>query len=347
VSAPRVLVNGLRFAQPMSGVRRHAVEVYSRAARLLREDGGELVLLAPHGGLGYALPEVTLREAPRPVAGALRPWREARVLREATEGLGPFALVHGGHLPLSPARGTARVHLQHDARRAASPVGRSWMRAALREADSVVTVSRSTADELVRLGSPRRLAVVPNGGDHLPVHDPERTGRPFVLVPGHLEPRKDPLTAIRALAVDPHLPRLVFAGFEKGGMIFRMQSEAARLGVLDRVRYAGPVPDDELAGLYARCSAVLLPSRLEGFGIPILEAVRAGAPLAVSAIPAHAEVAPRETPRFDAGDPVDCARALAEALRQERAPAAVGSWNATAEALVEVWSSACCSLQAP
>ena len=338
--APRVLVNGLVLAQPMSGVRRHAVEAFSRAARLLREGGGELVLLTPRGGLDYALPDVTLERASRSTGGLLRPWRQAAAIRDALASRGPFDVVHGGHLPLAPRTAAARVHLQHDVRRAESRTGRRWMRTALRDADAVVTVSHATADELQLLGARTRPTVIHNGGDHLPLEEPARSGAPFVLVPGHLEPRKDPLTAIRALAEDRHLPTLLFAGFDKAGTIFHMQREAARLGVLERVRYAGPIPDAELAGLYARCAAVLLPSRLEGFGIPILEARRAGAPLAVSAIPAHAEVAPRETPRFDPGDPAGCAAALRTALDQECEPVEVGTWDTAAEALVDVWSSA-------
>ena len=106
--APRVLVNGMVLAQPMSGVRRHAVEAFSRAARLLREGGGELVLLTPRGGLDYALPDVTLERASRPTGGPLRPWRQAAAVRDALSARGPFDVVHGGHLPLAPRTAAAR-----------------------------------------------------------------------------------------------------------------------------------------------------------------------------------------------------------------------------------------------
>ena len=347
MSAPRVLINGLALNQPMGGVRRHAVEVFPRAAAILQERGGSLTMLTPRSGLGFRLPGVQLIKSRASSSRLQRILGQKRLLKSAAAASGPFDLIHGGHLPASGPEGIALVHLQHDLRRQGSLLGRHWLKQAIQRSSCVLTVSQASADELLRIATPRNLRVIHHGGDHLTRCARSTPKDPFILIPGHLQPRKDPLTAIRALAQDSSLPTLLFAGAVRGGMAQRMQTEAARLGVLDRVRYAGPVPDAAMAELYASCSAVLLPSRLEGFGLPILEALNAGARLAVSDIPAHAEIAPSATPRFAVGDPEDCARALRQALHQAPLEVPIWTWDKAAESLVAAWESAADKRQAP
>ncbi len=114
----------------------------------------------------------------------------------------------------------------------------------------------------------------------------------------------------------------------------------------DRVRFAGEADDEELARRYARAACVVLPSRREGFGIPVLEARVAGAPVCVADVPALREVG-GDAPAFDPGDPADCARALRAAL--ERSPADLErsrdaarawTWDAAAERCLTAWDAA-------
>ncbi|MEO2146294.1 MAG: glycosyltransferase family 1 protein [bacterium] len=347
MSAARVLINGLALAQPMGGVRRHATEIFPRAAAILKERGGSLSMLTPRSGLGFRLPGVELIRSSIGSSRVQRILGQKQALEGAIQSLGPIDLVHGGHLPSAGPKGLPMVHLQHDVRRQSSLLGRSWLKQAIQNAQAVITVSQATADEVARLATPRQLHVIHHGGDHLQRVKRSTPSKPFVLVPGHLEPRKNPLTAVRALAEDPRLPTMLFVGAVRGSMAQRMQTEAARLGVLDRVRYTGPIPDQELAELYATCSAVLLTSRLEGFGLPVLEALHAGARLAISDIPAHAEIAPTEVPRFTPGSQQDCATALSQALDQAPVMGQVRTWDDAAESLVGVWSSVCENRQAP
>lgn len=176
---------------------------------------------------------------------------------------------------------------------------------AVERADHVLADSRHTRRALIeRLGVPaERVSVVYPGveGRFRPyaskdAHDGERLQEarerysldaPFILSVGTLEPRKnyDGLLHAYATLVDagyiPH--RLVIAG----GQGWRrndqeLQALTGRLGVRDRVQFAGFVPDRMLPALYNLADLVVYPSHYEGFGLPVLEAMACGTPVVTS-----------------------------------------------------------------
>ena len=111
----------------------------------------------------------------------------------------------------------------------------------------------------------------------------------------------------------------------------------------DRVRFRGAVDQLELEKNLAECACVVLPSKLEGFGIVALEAEVAAAPLAVSSIPAHLEVVPQA--EHFANTPGDCALAIRRALTtspeqlQDRSALARErfTWDDSAARLFRTW----------
>jgi glycosyltransferase involved in cell wall biosynthesis len=362
VSAPRVLVLGTVLGQGVGGVRRHAAELLPRAARLLAAEGGSLAVL--EGSRAPALelpPEVERLRAAIP-AGP--PWRRAlvegralrRVLDRAAAAGRPFDLVHTAHQPV-PRVPCPLAVLVHDLRalepgHAALPrrlAARVVLSRGLARAAALLAVSEATATALgAHLGIPReRIGVVPDAADHLePL--PRRPGPDApLLVVGHLEPRKRPELVVRALAADPGLPPVEFLGAARGDAAERLRALARELGVSDRVRLLGEQDEIALREAYASCAAVVAPSALEGFGIVPLEAQVVGAPLAVSDLPAHREVAGEDVPRFGP-DPGDCARAVRRALaeapsvREARRTRALErfSWERSAVELVEAWRAA-------
>jgi len=103
----------------------------------------------------------------------------------------------------------------------------------------------------------------------------------------------------------------------------RLRGHAARVGADGRVDWLGYVPAGRLAALRAGATAVLVPSRKEGFGFPVLEAMAAGVPVLASATPALREVggdaAAAYLPAADAGPWAAWISRLAAAPAEERA----------------------------
>ena len=138
----------------------------------------------------------------------------------------------------------------------------------------------------------------------------------------------------------PNAPVLGTHPYWKGGERERLEALARELGLGPRARFLGPFAEAELPGLYARAAAAVFPARLEGFGIGVLEALRARCPLAVSQIPAHLEVAGSGVPSFSLDDARACVAAIRAALAAKAADDVTErySWDASARALVEGWA---------
>lgn len=362
--APRVLLSGVVLGQPMGGVLRHNQELLPRVVRLLEEGGGALAVLQGRRPISVELPasvEVLSSNVPeRPLLVRARRERRALVAQlERAEREGhPFDLVHTAHLPVPRRLPVPFTLTLHDLRSLESghtppiePLGRRLVarrvvREAVGAAACVIAVSEHVRERLEReLGVPaEHLAVVPNAADHFePLPRSAGPDAPILFV-GHLEPRKNLELLLRALATDPELPDLWLAGAPKGDEGRRLRAAAAALGVVERVRFLGAFDDEELPALYASAACLVLPSVVEGFGIPVLEAQRAGVPVAVADAGALPEVAGADAPRFPIGDPEACARAIRaaiatgpEALDAAARGARARSWDASARLWYEAW----------
>ncbi|HSC92031.1 MAG TPA: glycosyltransferase family 1 protein [Gaiellaceae bacterium] len=214
---------------------------------------------------------------------------------------------------------------------------RTMVPRAVRRAERVFAVSERTRLDLIELYGtpPDKIVVTPNGVD--PAFSPRRApgeeeGEPYLLFVGAIQERKDPLAAADAAAA-VGLP-LVVAGPKKEPSLAR---ELERRGA----RVLGYVSKAELATLYRGASALLLPSRFEGFGLPVLEAMASGTPVVAAPEPALREVAGDAALYAERGELADAVRrALAErdALRAaglERAKAF--SWRETARRTVAAY----------
>lgn len=194
---------------------------------------------------------------------------------------------------------------------------------AARKADHVLAVSERTKRDAVELYglAAGRITVTPLAVD--PAFTPgDGTHDGYLLFVGAVQQRKDPLAALDA-AQATGLP-LVVVGPEKDQAL---AAELRRRGADVR----GVVPKAELAELYRRAAAVVLLSRYEGFGIPVLEAMASGTPVVLSDDAALREVA------GDAGVYGPVAEALADRDRYRAAGlarAAQFSWRRTAELTV-------------
>jgi glycosyltransferase involved in cell wall biosynthesis len=165
--------------------------------------------------------------------------------------------------------------------------------AALDAAAIIITVSQTTADALARHGvDPGRVVVTPLAATPLSESPARSEARPpYLLAVGELTARKDYPTLIRALAQEPARDlRLVMAG-PRGYRADEVAEVAAATGVADRVEMLGRVSDAELADLYRGATALCLTSVIEGFGLPLVEAMAVGLPIVASDIEVAREVA--------------------------------------------------------
>jgi glycosyltransferase involved in cell wall biosynthesis len=187
------------------------------------------------------------------------------------------------------------------AQRRAARIERATIGPALRRADRLACISRSTESDLLRL-FPRaagKTAVIPLAADarFYEAQPSEQVAArhgvapgAYVLAAGTLEPRKNLLRLIRAHAALAAPLRAAHPLLIVGPRGWEEQ-EILRAAGSEGVRLAGFVPDDELAALYAGCSVFCYPSLYEGFGLPVLEAMASGTPVVATSSSSIPEVA--------------------------------------------------------
>lgn len=272
----------------------------------------ETTLLVPH-----AFPGLLARRFADELGGA--PVRIARRGRAARLGLDLVWYPWNG---MTWSSGVPSVVTVHDAWPFASPARDARIRAreqghylrSLPLAARFIAVSDFTKTEMTRFLEIKaeRIDVVAEGVGRLTQGEPKAAvfagAERYVLFVGEAEERKDLATLVKAMSLVPDGLRrstaLVVAG--RGGI------PAADPDV--RIEITGEVSDDRLASLYAGAAAFAFPSRYEGFGLPILEAMLYGAPVVASDAASIPQTGGDAAMYFRAGDPQALASALMRVL---------------------------------
>jgi glycosyltransferase involved in cell wall biosynthesis len=260
-----------------------------------------------------------------------------------------------------------RVVTVHDLIYARFPQAHAGMRdkamrllvpSAARRSHRVIADSQSTRDDLVELvGLPgERIDVVPLGLGAVRRAEPlaEATvreslrlqARRVVLSLSAKRPHKNLLALLDALAriaVDER-PALVLAGYPTEHEA-QLRERARTLGLDDDVRFAGWLSDAEVEGLWAIADAFVFPSLYEGFGLPVLEAMARGVPVACSNASSLPEVAGDAALLFDPHDVAAIAAALQRLLKDDalaerlrlagRERARLFTWERAAQATID------------
>lgn len=255
---------------------------------------------------------------------ALLPLLAARAGVDLVHSLGTTAPLWG------PFR---RVTTVHDLIYARFPDAHSGLRdrgmrvlvpAAVRRSARVLADSCSTRDDLIELlgATASRIDVAPLG--LAPIHREEALseaetrarldlgdGRPVVLSLSAKRPHKNLLALISALALiaSERRPLLVIPGYPTWHEA-ELRARAAELGVAADVRLPGWLPEPEIEGLWAIARAFVFPSLYEGFGLPVLEALARGVPVACARASSLPEVAGDAALMFDPHDPAAMAVAI-------------------------------------
>lgn len=261
-------------------------------------------------------------------------------------------VMHATNFVLPPAiraGGVATIHdlafldapqdLPHSDRRLPELVRKSAVRA-----DVVCTPTQAVANVVVERFEvdPEKVVVTPLGVDPawFTARPPgeglrARLGLPaeYLLFVGAGGPRKGLATLVEAHAAHPALPPLVLAG-------------PGHAGTDGRVLRTGYLHDVDLRSVVAGATALVLPSRDEGFGLPVLEALACNVPVVCTDVPALREVAGGHAVHVPVGDAQALGQALVDAVETapsttaqaaRRAHAAEFTWRRTAEKTVEAY----------
>ena len=340
------------LSHPLTGVGNY---VRGSLAGLVEAAGGrhEIVAFAPTSPAGRrAIPraldgvDVELRLVPLPFS---QRWRDAwsRLGRPSLERvLGDVDVFHFSDWMYPPQAGGVRATTVHDlvplrfpewvTPKTAAMHGAKYANTA-RTADLVFVNSEYTGRDVVELlgVGPERVRVAYPGVKDVFRPDGERAdlGRPYVLTVATLEPRKNLQSLVSAHAqLSGELLLAVAGGTGWGDQPQLQETDIVRLGF---------VGDEELARLYRGAAVAVYPSRFEGFGMPITEAMACGVPVVASAHASMDEAAGAAAVRADPDDPAAIAAAIREAVarRDELVPlglehASRFTWRAAGEALL-------------
>jgi O-antigen biosynthesis alpha-1,3-rhamnosyltransferase len=358
----RVGFDGRALASPAAGVRRYSYELFGALASL-----NHVTVVAIGAPAGAPLPPGVEPAPGAPslptnpgwmLTGLPRAARRAGIdLFHAPSYTAPF----GGPRPL--------VLTIHDVSyerhpewypHKRDPLRRTFYRWSARTADRIITVSSFSKAEIVAAYgvAPDTVDVVPLAPSAAFASPPAARraagSTPYVLNVGDLHPRRNLEIAARAVLrvrertpVFAHL-QLVLAGVDRGvGAALARVSGGSPLGH-DLVRLLGSTDDVALAQVYREAAALVYPSRYEGFGLPLVEAMACGTPVIASRAASIPEVTGDAAILLDPDDEAAWAGAIEAVLRPETGTAArlreAGlrraaqfSWRRAAEATAAVY----------
>lgn len=225
---------------------------------------------------------------------------------------------------------------------------RRALRTSLKRADRVATVSQTMRAEILAFANMTPVSVVHNGLDSSSfiASDPEHcqdgplmASLPdrYLLAVGHFEPRKNYATLVAALDLlhrDGMSLPLVIVGNDSGERL-RIEAQIASAGLESGVRLLSGLSDRDVRCLYRGASLLVFPSKYEGFGIPLLEAMASGIPVAASDISVFREILGDAGAYFDpdsASEMAGTIRAVLESPERrmqlvERGAARVGNFD--------------------
>lgn len=198
----------------------------------------------------------------------------------------------------------------------------AWkFRKALREADHIIAISERTRQDIIELGGPEyadrisviyqsfapRFSTAVSAEKKAEVRQRYQLPQRFVLSVGTIERRKNLLLAAEAVELLPQDISLVAVG--------RQTAYARELPRDERIRLLSGVPDDDLSAIYSLAEAFVYPSRYEGFGIPIIEAIAAGLPVVACSGSCLEEAGGPHSLYVGPDNAIDMAEALKMSLR--------------------------------
>jgi len=367
----RFVIDARYVSSRPSGIGNYVAALIARLPALAPESRFHL-WAHPERPEPVSAPNVTTSVVPAPADG-LRTLFRPTLLGE----LLPDDVIHFSASLLGrglPCSSVVTIHdlmwLEHAAKVDGRPLVRrvrarfyqTGMRQALRHATRLIAVSRATADRMhaVCPESSGRVRVIHNaaGPAFVAPRDLQASLRraaeligsdaPFYLVVGKNEPYKDHQLALSAFAREAR-PGELLVLVQRTGQGAGLLRLARELGIADRLRWLPTLSEPDLVTVLQAARALLQPSFVEGFGIPVLEAMSAGCPVIASDTPSLVEVLGGAGLHAAVGDAAGLASAInrlrSGSLRDElRARglerARAFSWDVAARQTLEVYREA-------
>jgi glycosyltransferase involved in cell wall biosynthesis len=311
----RVCIDVSAAVHQRAGLGRYAHELVKGLVKIGRgavaapvgEETSPLQITAFYHQRGEAHLDPPIDRLPRITTSlSVRPWRLTTALAHFT-GIGmdrmfsEVDLFHATEHLLPRLKKTRSVFTLHDLIFQFDPDSHKTLNIAflktmmprfLKAADAIIAVSENTKRDAINLyGIPAdKIHVIYEGVDprFTPITDPDRLSQVrakyhlperFILHVGTIEPRKNlPLLFEVAAQTKEHI---VVAG-KLGWLTDPILAKVKELGVEDRVTFTGFIDDDDLPDLISAANVLAMPSKYEGFGLPILEALACGTPVVAS-----------------------------------------------------------------
>jgi alpha-1,3-rhamnosyl/mannosyltransferase len=365
----RTLIDVRTASDHFPGIGRYAYHLARAIAR--QKDRGELLLLF-NEGLAARFDIAALASEPdvKLLSTKARPFtfREQMLLPGRLRGMTPsvthFPYIVMPYLAPRPIVVTLHdlipMHLPHLFTPGRRLLYRASLSLALRASAAVICVSEATLSDLnsaFRLDPARLFVIHEAAAEHFrPVsrnelervrarhHLPDE----YILFLGSNKPHKNIPALIDAFSRLRSAPPLIIAGSEDPRYL-QARKRAAQFKAQERTIFLGGVPEEDLPALYSGARAFVFPSLYEGFGLPPLEAMACGTPVACSDIPSLRKTAGDAALLFDPKEPEAIAAALERlltdaALREDLRErglrrAAELTWDAAAQRTLHVYRS--------
>jgi GT2 family glycosyltransferase/glycosyltransferase involved in cell wall biosynthesis len=298
----RVLVDAANLKPGQGGIRTYTIGLIQALAA---QPDLSLVVATSVDDVAALGPMELVRISPRTQGVAARAvWRERNLASLARSRRADVVLTPVPELPFQTLP-VPSVIVVHDVGPLVAPAFYSlpkrlryqaFLPRTCRQASAVVCVSQATLLGLHAATGidPDRCEVIGEGPQLLDETVPrEAPDGPYFLYVGSLDPRKNVETLVGAFADDAARPheRLYIVGPIEGRPPAAFRRRLDVLAAADRVHHLGYVAPDRLTALYRHASALVLPSVYEGFGLPVLEAMKAATPVVASDIAPLREVA--------------------------------------------------------
>lgn len=214
---------------------------------------------------------------------------------------------------------------------------KSWTSYSIKKAKAILTISESTKDDIIKLygipaekihviypGIKQTVTLTPHIFPMQELQTKYGLSKNYILFVGTLQPRKNIARLIEAFSLLLMKPeqkdsdlQLVIVG-KKGWQYEEILAAPEKYGVKDRVKFLNFVPDEELTMLYQNAVCFAWPSLYEGFGLPILEAMKMNCPVITSNVSSLPEAGGDAAVYVDPKDVNDIAKKLEQVVSDEK-----------------------------